>query len=59
MAGPISNLASSLLLLTLGGDFPGGLVVENLPARQEQWVPSLGLKDPLEKEMATHTSILT
>ena len=25
---------------------------------QEGWVPSLGLKDPLEKGMATHSSIL-
>ena len=26
--------------------------------RQELWVWSLGLEDPLEKEMATHSSIL-
>jgi len=32
--------------------------VENLPAMQETWVQSLGQKDPLEKEMATHSSIL-
>ena len=38
--------------------FFGGLVVKNLPAKQETWVPSLDLKDPLEKEMATHSSIL-
>ena len=25
---------------------------------QETWVPSLGQKDPLEEEMATHSSIL-
>ena len=25
---------------------------------QEMWVPSLGQEDPLEKEMATHSSIL-
>ena len=25
---------------------------------QETWVPSLGLEDPLEKKMATHSSIL-
>ena len=25
---------------------------------QETWVPSLGQEDPLEEEMATHTSIL-
>ena len=29
-----------------------------LPAMRETWVPSLGRKDPLEKEMATPSSIL-
>ena len=33
-------------------------LVKNLPAIRETWVPSLGQKDPLEKEMATHSSIL-
>ena len=33
-------------------------MVRNLPAAQETWVPSLGQEDPLEKEMATHSSIL-
>ena len=28
------------------------------PAMQETWVQSLGQEDPLEKEMATHSSIL-
>ena len=32
--------------------------VKNLPAVQENWVQSLGWEDPLEKEMATHSSIL-
>ena len=32
--------------------------IKNLPAMQEAWVQSLGQKDPLEKEMATHSSIL-
>ena len=32
--------------------------VKNLPATQETWVPSLGQKDPLEKGMVTHSSIL-
>ena len=32
--------------------------VKNLPAVQEIWVWSLGREDPLEKEMATHSSIL-
>ena len=33
-------------------------MVKNLPAAQETQVQSLGWKDPLEKEMATHSSIL-
>ena len=33
-------------------------LVKNLPAMQETWVRSLGWEDPLEKEMATHSSIL-
>ena len=32
--------------------------VKNLPAVQETRVRSLGREDPLEKEMATHYSIL-
>ena len=32
--------------------------VKNLPAGQETWVWSLGWEDPLEKEMANHSSIL-
>ena len=38
--------------------FPGGSVVKNLPAIQEIQVQSLGWEDPLEEEMATHSSIL-
>ena len=34
------------------------LWVKNLPAMQETWVWSLGQADPLEKEMATHSSNL-
>ena len=33
-------------------------MVKNLPAKQEMQVSSLGWEDPLEKEMATHSSIL-
>ena len=33
--------------------------VKNLPAMQETWVRFLGWEDPLEDEMATHSSILT
>ena len=34
-------------------------MVKNLPAIQETQVQSVGQKDPLEKGMATHSSILT
>ena len=41
--------------------FPDGSAVKNLPAMQETketWVRSLGQEDPLDKEIATHSSIL-
>ena len=38
--------------------FPSGSAVKNLPAVQETQNQSLGWKDPLEEEMATHYSIL-
>ena len=33
-------------------------MVKNLLAIQENWVQSLGWEDPLEKEIATHSSVL-
>ena len=33
-------------------------MVKSLPAMWKTWVLSLGQEDPLEKEMATHSSIL-
>ena len=33
-------------------------LVKNPPAMQDMWVQSLGQEDPLEMEMATHSSIL-
>ena len=33
-------------------------MVKNLPAMQETWVRSLGWEDPLEKGMATYSSVL-
>ena len=33
-------------------------MVKNLPTTQETWVQPLGQKDPLEKDLATHSSIL-
>ena len=38
--------------------FPGAQSVKNLPAIQEALVRSLSQEDLLEKEMATHSSIL-
>ena len=37
---------------------PVAQIVENLPVMQETQGPSLGWEDPLEKGMATHSSIL-
>ena len=33
-------------------------MIKNLPAMWKTWVPPLGWEDPLEKQMATHSSIL-
>ena len=33
-------------------------MVKRLPAMRETWVQSLGWEDPLEEDMATHSSIL-
>ena len=48
-------------MLTFKG-FPGGSVVRNPPANAEIWetqIRSLGRGDPLNEEMATHSSIIT
>ena len=45
-----------MLIVTVG--FPGGSVVKNSPVMQETQVRSLGQENPLEEEVATHTSIL-
>ena len=33
-------------------------MVKNLPAMQETWVRSVGREDPLEEDVATHSSTL-
>ena len=38
--------------------FPGGPVVKNLPRNAGDTGSTLGQEDPLEKEIATHSSIL-
>ena len=39
--------------------FPVAQLVNNLPATWETWVQSLGWEDPLEKEIATHSRVLS
>ena len=51
---PARSLLNSLTPLGL----PGGSVVKNPPVTQKTWVRPLSWKDPLEKGMATHSSIL-
>ena len=48
-------MKSTVLILK---DFPIAQTVKNLPAMQETQVQSLGREDPLQKGMATHSSIL-
>ena len=57
-AGKGSRLVRNLELLMPTMDFPGGSVVKNLPAMQDNWVQALGQEDPLEEGMVTHSSIL-
>ena len=45
-------------VVTLPQAFLTAQLVKNLPAVWETWVQSLGWEDPLEKEMATHSSVL-
>ena len=48
---------NTIIAMSLLG-FPSSSMVKNPPAIQEMRVQSLGWEDPLEKEMATHPSIL-
>ena len=52
------NVFMALCAKRLGIDFLVAQMVKRLPAVQETRVWSLGWEDPLEKEMATHSSIL-
>ena len=42
----------------LGGASLVAQMVKNLPAMRETWIRSLGQEDPLEKEMAIHSSTI-
>ena len=48
-----------LVTVTQKGAFLVAQMVKNLSAMQDTWIWSLGLEAPLEKGMATHSSILT
>ena len=54
----IETLCSDLTVTLRGMGFPGGSDSKCPLAMQETWVQSLDLEDLLEKEMATHSSIL-
>ena len=51
-----------MVLICMGVNLNGAFLVaqrvKRLPAMQETWVRFLGQEDPLEKEMATHSSTL-
>ena len=51
-------MVSMSLLTELHFPFDVGSEVKNLPAKQETWFWSLDQEEFLEKEMATHSSIL-
>ena len=54
----VDTLANTLVWGTAREGALVAQAVKNLPSMQETWVQSLGLEDLLEKEMATHSSIL-
>ena len=56
--GQIGEFGNIIFLSVAGWAFLVAQKVKNLSTMQETQVQSLGWKDPLEKEMATHYSIL-
>ena len=54
----ILKLSPFLSTVIINPGFLYGSVVKNLPANQKMKVWSLGQEDPLQKEMATYSSIL-
>ena len=51
-------LVMLILLFFSSANVSVAQTVKCMPAMQETWVQSLGREDPLEKEMATHSSTL-
>ena len=56
--GSIKSHGDKSYKVEVHGELPGGSVIKNPPAVPETWVQSLVRKDPLEEEIATHSSIL-
>ena len=54
----LSNVSLQLEFSLIYMGFPVTQLVKNLPATRETWVRSPDWEDPLEKGMATHSSIL-
>ena len=52
------SLMETHVFLIFIGDSLVAQMVKRLPTMRETWVRSLGREDPLEKEMATHSSTL-
>ena len=59
MKKAVTGLLGSQCLLELHRRPLAAQTVKNLPAMKETWVRSPGQEDPLEKGMATHSSILS
>ena len=57
LPGPLVKRKAVFINMQCGASLVAQLV-KNPPAVQETWVRSLGWEDPLEKEMATHPSVL-
>ena len=57
--GGLCNIPGSLKKVDVPAfDYLVAQTVKNLPAMRETWVQTLGWEDSLDKEMATHSSIL-
>ena len=54
----LKNVDLKIIIYRDSTGFPGGSEVKVSASNGEAWVQSLGREDPLEKEMATHSSIL-
>ena len=56
--GDLGLIPGQCIMVLLFGASLVVQMVKNLPVIRDSWVQSLGLEDPQEKEMETHSSIL-